>query len=170
MGYRNADPTDTEIAALLDAIPPDGWAGLWQAVDELGDVQSTTSELVHWEGGDRVGATVAGRVEAPVDQKHYAVYSDPLNRLVRQLYELRLVTSLNWPEWDGTERYRAGRGLDTAPLADAVRLITAVVRSDRFCDGAIAVAIEDGTLPAALSRLRAQYDPPPAPGSRPTHR
>jgi len=33
-------------------------------------------------------------------------------------------------------------------------MITAIVRSERFCDGAIESAWRDGTLPAALVRLR----------------
>ena len=154
MGYRNADPTDEEIAALLAAISPEDWSRLWQAVDELNDVQGGSSGLLRWAGGEQAGTTMVHGVETPVHQVPYAVYSDTVNRLVRHLYELRLVTPFNWPEWAGTARYRTGRDLAGAPVADAVRLITAVVRADRFYDGAIAASIEDGTLPAALRRLR----------------
>lgn len=158
MAHRNTEPTDEEIAAVLAAISPDGWDRLWRAVDELDGVQGGSSALVHWAGGEQVGTTMVRGVEKPVHLMPYAVYSDAVNRLVRQLYELQLVTTFNWPEWEGTDRYRSGRDLAEAPVADAVRLITAVVRSDRFCDGAIATAIEDGTLPAALRRLRQWHD------------
>ena len=162
MANRPTHPTDDEIDAILAAIPPDRWAGLWRAVDRLPDVAGSPSGLVRWAGGEQVGTTMVRGVETPVHHGHYAVYSDALNAVVRQLYELGIVTSFNWPEWDGVERYRFGHGLVSAPVADVVRLITAVIRSDRFTDGAIAAAIEDGTLPAALRRLREWYEGGPA--------
>jgi len=36
-------------------------------------------------------------------------------------------------------------------------LITAVVRSERFCDGSVAAAVKDGTLVALFDRLRYWY-------------
>ena len=56
--------------------------------------------------------------------------------------------------WDGLDHYRSGERLADAPVADAVRMITAIVRSERFCDGAIESAWCDGRFPAALARLR----------------
>jgi hypothetical protein len=163
MTTKPTDPTDAEIEALLAAIPAEEWSGLWDAVDRLVEVSGAEGGLVHWAGGGQVGTTMVRGVETPVYQVHYAVHSNALNHVVRRLYELRLVTSLNWPEWDGIERYRQGRGVDRAPVADAVRLITAVIRSDRFSEGAIVAAVEDGTLPAALRRLRDWYRSRPTP-------
>ena len=56
------------------------------------------------------------------------------------------------------KRYRGGGGLDAAPVADAVRIATAIVRADRFVEGALGAALDDGTLHAALSRLRQWYE------------
>ena len=154
MAHSHTDPTDEDIERRLLDVAPDGWRRLWSFVDQLGgDV-----DLMRWAGGDQVGTTVVNGVETPVRQVPYSIYSDAVNGLVRQLYDLNLVVPFNWPEWDGTRRYRAGRGLDEAPVADAVRVITAVIRADRFSDGAVAAAIEDGTLTAALRRLRLWQD------------
>ena len=57
-----------------------------------------------------------------------------------------------WPQWAGIERYRAGTGMDSAPVEDAVRMVTAVIRSERFGDGSIEGALRDGTLQAAVRR------------------
>jgi hypothetical protein len=64
----------------------------------------------------------------------------------------------NWPEWDGVKRYRGPSALDTAPVADAVRMATAIVRADRFSEGTIGATLEDRTLLAALRRLRRWHD------------
>ncbi|MDZ7731783.1 MAG: DUF6508 domain-containing protein [Acidimicrobiia bacterium] len=37
--------------------------------------------------------------------------------------------------------------------ADAVRMLTTVIRKERFVDGQLVGSIEDGTVPAALERM-----------------
>jgi hypothetical protein len=44
------------------------------------------------------------------------------------------------------EIYRGGGGLEAAPVAEAVRMATAIVRADRFTEGALAASLTDGTF------------------------
>ncbi len=44
--------------------------------------------------------------------------------LVRRLYDLGVIVPFNWPDWYSPDRYPAGRGLESASTADAVRQIT----------------------------------------------
>jgi hypothetical protein len=150
----DADPTDEAIEARLLAVADDDWDVLWAVVDRV------TEETDHatWGGGDQVDTIVVDGVEQPVIQMPYVVYSDVVSGLVQHLYRLGLVVPFNWPGWEGTRRHRAGHGMAEAPVADAVRLITAIVRADRFSDGTIAVTIDDGTLPAAHDRIRHWQD------------
>ena len=37
-------------------------------------------------------------------------------------------------------------------------MVTAIVRADRFSEGTILVSLDDGTLHAAISRLRRWHD------------
>lgn len=60
--------------------------------------------------------------------------------------------------WDGSRRYPRGVGLAEAPVADAMRLVTVIVRGERFCDGTIAKAIDDGSLVAAAERIITALD------------
>jgi len=46
----------------------------------------------------------------------------------------------------------------SAPVADAARLATVIVRGERFCAGTLSVAISDGTLNAILARLRRWFE------------
>lgn len=63
----------------------------------------------------------------------------------------------------GVERYRRGHDLASALGADAARLLTAILRADRFSEGTIAPAIDDGTTGAAVCRLRQWCDERQAP-------
>jgi hypothetical protein len=113
---------------------------------------------VRWGGGDQVDTTVVDGVEQQVLQMPYAVYSSAVNRVVQALYDPDAIVSFDWSEWDGVKWYRGGGGLDAAPVADAVRIATAIVRTDRFVEGALGAALDDGSFPAALSRLRQWYE------------
>lgn len=148
------DPTDDEVEATLAAQPTERWQELWDAVDAL----EAQPESATWAGGQQIDTAVVDGTERPVFQMPYVIYSDAVERVLRLLYDLDVVTPFRWPEWDGVTLYRSGRGLSEAPVADAVRLATAVVRADRFCEGTIAATIEDGTLQAILRRLRRWFD------------
>jgi hypothetical protein len=64
------------------------------------------------------------------------------------------VVPFAWPDWPDLPRYRDPAELGSAPAADAVRVITAVVRGERFVDGNVDAALRSGVLQAALARLR----------------
>ena len=51
----------------------------------------------------------------------------------------------DWMNWEGVLRYRENpAALATAPVGDAVRLLTAIQRAERFGDGNIEGALESG--------------------------
>ena len=150
-------PEDDDIADALARVTPDQWSTLWDAVDAV------AAEGTHatWAGGQVVDTIVVDGVEKPVTQVPYPIYSDAVERLRDLIVELGLVVPYDWMAWDGIHRYRGGEGMADAPAADAVRMVTAVIRSERFGDGNIEGALGDGTLQAALARLRTWADAAP---------
>lgn len=93
-----------------------------------------------------------------------SLWTDPIRagegqiaEMLSHLYDLGLVVSFDWPDWYRPDRYPAGDGLASAPVADAVRLLTAYVRGDRFCDAALLGGVTDGSIPAAIRSLWAWY-------------
>jgi hypothetical protein len=147
----NSEPTDADIEAALRAGTPERWRALWEAFDDL----LAEPEPGTWSGGEQVDTTVVDGEEHPVIQMPYVIYADSVQRVVQALYALDAVVPFNWPHWDGIARLREPYALATASVADAVRMATAIIRGDRFTEGALAGAIDDGTFPAALERLRA---------------
>ena len=148
------ETTDEEAAmqAALESVPNDRWAEIAVALAEV----LAEPEHLRWDGGYQVGVRVVDGVEKPVTQMPYAVYTPAAERLRSALGWF--VVPYAWPDWDGTQRYRRGTGMAAAPATHAVRMITAVLRSERFGEGSIGGAISDGTLPAAVRRVLAWHD------------
>ncbi len=63
----------------------------------------------------------------------------------------------DWPAWEETPEARRlwdDRGaIEQATALDLVRLLTVVIRSERFGEGAVADAIESGLVTAVLRRI-----------------
>ncbi|MGV9611336.1 DUF6508 domain-containing protein [Nocardia xishanensis] len=141
------DPSDNPaIESALRAAQPDAWQRLWSAVDEVLTENPESHGTWRFENSD-------GSLSMP-----YVDYSDAINRMTETLYGVDAIVGFPWMKWDFTSVYPGGQGLDTAPVADAARVLTAVVGGERFHDGAILAALRDGTLPAALQRLRTWYE------------
>ncbi len=134
------EPSDADVEAVLRAAPPERWRDLADAV------AAVEAEAGHatWAGGE----TVDGATQVP-----YPVYSAAVERLLAALGGVGAVVVFAWPRWDGLDRYDTAAALHHAPAADAARFVTAVLRGERFGDGTILNAVDDGRLTAAARRL-----------------
>ena len=126
------DPAvDVAIRASLDAATADAWAELR---DALAVVDSLDPDgYCKWSP--------------------WPEYSPEVDRLRSAVGAAGLVVPYAWPKWAGIERHRGGRGMAEVPVEDAVRMVTAVLRSERFSDGSIDGALRDGTFQAAVRRV-----------------
>lgn len=82
----------------------------------------------------------------------WVAYVEPVDRLMSWLYRCRLVVPFDWAAWD------EGRGLGPSdiasrPVEDAVRMLTAIIRNERFCEGAFGSALSAGIVQACLRRV-----------------
>ena len=141
---------EEHIAEALGRVTAAQWSTLWEAVDAV-DAEASHAT---WAGGEVVDTIVVDGVEKPVTQVPYPMYSDAVERLRTLVGQLGLIVVYDWMGWDGIDRYRGGNGMAEAPVGDAVRMVTAIIRSERFGDGNIEGALNDGTFQAALARLR----------------
>ncbi|MGK8522266.1 DUF6508 domain-containing protein [Nocardia asteroides] len=141
------DPSDNPaIESALRAARPEAWQRLWSAVDEVLTEDPESRGVWRFENAD-------GSLSMP-----HVDYSDAVQRMTGTLHSVGAMVSFPYMKWDFKRAYPGGQGLDTAPVADAARVLTAVVGAERFCDGTILAALGDGTLASALRRLRTWYE------------
>lgn len=102
--------------------------------------------------------TGTGTLDDPLTMPSFEM-SDLLTRFETMTYDVGWVQDFDWMEWSrGSEAKMLLRG--QASLADATadqiaNVITSIVRSDRFNEGAIAGYFKDGVLLALAERAEA---------------
>ena len=109
-------------------------------------VFSQHRELGRWEGGE---------LEDGTHQFPYVDYSRKVDEFLALLYKSRFLVVFDWSSWDdGRKLIQERDGLAQADLLTLRMLMTAIVRNDRFCEGALLSAIHDGLIAAILHRLQ----------------
>lgn len=104
------------------------------------------AELWTQVGGDRLPD---GSITVPD-----ASYAPEVLAFVRDLYDLGFVVPFDWPNWEeGSRLFNAPEGIARASLEDCVKLLTAIVRHDRFVWGE-AFGLDRGIFRLILQRLQ----------------
>ncbi len=151
---ENDMPSDAAVEAAMAAVPAETWQRLFAAAEGF----LADSERARWRGGEPARTADVGGRERPVFTMPWVDYSPSVRDVVDLLDAVRAVHPFDWPAWAGRDRYRSPGAIRSGPPADAARMATVIIRSDRFCEGSIAAAIADGTLAAIVERLLRWYD------------
>lgn len=141
---------DNEIADRINALTGQDWADLSNLYDRV---------VAHKSGFSKIGGGQElpdGAIEMP-----YTIEKPIIQEVRKYFLEHHLIVMFDWSHWkEGKAMFRAkdeDRFKDTSSV-DAVKLFIAVMRNDRFCDGAWASLFENGDGARLLKRLLA-YKP-----------
>lgn len=148
------DPENARLRTVLLQATPAARRRLRAALEVVRSHTAKGSPGVAWTPMTGRGSTADPLVLSFPD------YDAGVEELLAALLAVNAQPVFDWMSWDGPRRYPGGVGLAGAPVAEAMRLVTVIVRGERFCDGTIANAIEDGSLVAAAERIMAALDEP----------
>lgn len=122
----------------------------WQPLLELIPELENTTSFGEWAGGQK---DKEGVIQMP-----YNIHAPIVSRFLEIVYGLPVMISFDWGGW--TEgRIIAGNehfDFDTIDLPTKCKLITAIVRNDRFCEGALVAAFESGLILRILQSIQRQ--------------
>ncbi|MBP7654309.1 hypothetical protein KA977_12860 [Candidatus Dependentiae bacterium] len=84
------------------------------------------------------------------------LYSKKVNEFIKDLYAVKFIYSFDYNEWysgEGKHYFDNPELIAKMELQDLRKIVTAFVRSERFCSGTIAEMIDKGLIIKILKRL-----------------
>ena len=85
----------------------------------------------------------------------HPAFDPDLDAFVRACYDEGLIDHFDWPTWMSGpgQQFTTQDGLAHASLHDCRRILTVIIREERFCEGSFISHAEDGFLAALLNRF-----------------
>lgn len=76
-------------------------------------------------------------------------------KFLEVVYAVPIIINFNWSAWDDGRKIASDENfdLDSTDLLTKCKLITAIVRNDRFCEGALISAFESGLILRILKSI-----------------
>lgn len=96
----------------------------------------------------------------PIEDKEGNIQISPMmpEKIVHDftdiMYELDLVIGFNWSAWDEGRKIASENKYENLDTITLLKLLTALIRNDRFCDGVLVARFEDGSILKILKELK----------------
>jgi len=128
----------------LESLKPKDWQPLLDLISEIEKTQVFGEE----KGGVEIKP---GLYTLP-----YWDHVPVISKFIDLAYHLRIVIDFDWPNWDKGRELASpdNTELDSIDLLTACMLFTALIRNDRFCDGALVTSFESGLILRILNRIK----------------
>ena len=122
----------------------------WQPLIELIPKVESTLKLGEWAGEEKD--------EVETIQFPYCKEEPIVSQFLDIVYRLPIIISFDWGAWEEGREIASNDDFDhdTLDLPTKCKLITAIVRNNRFCDGALVSAFESGLILRILKSIEKQ--------------
>lgn len=136
---------ETEITDKINALSDQDWLELQALCERVRAYEGDFSEM---GGGQKLPD---GAIEMP-----YTIEKPIVGEVRQFIVDKHLQVMFDWSHWnEGKAMFRVAEEyrFKDIGLKDTIKLFTAVLRNDRFCDGAWADLFENGDGQRLLKRL-----------------
>ena len=126
----------------------------WQPLIELIPKVESTSKFGEWASAEKD--------EVETIQFPYCIEETIVSQFLDIVYRLPIIISFDWGAWEEGREIASNDDFDhdTLDLPTKCKLITAIVRNNRFCDGVLVSAFESGLILRILKSIEKQILPP----------
>ena len=138
--------SEKEMPAYLATLTPKDWKRLLRFIPRL----QAKKGLGKWNSPKK---------EDGVSVMPYCVLGSTEREFLKLVYRMRLVIPFDWGNWrEGRRLVRQDvSGLDLLTL---LKLMTAIVRNDRYCEGALHSAMSNGVMLGILKAIKVRVEKP----------
>lgn len=141
--------TNENYIEEIESMSFEDWKPLMDLIPVIEKTETFTSP-------GTVSTTVEGILEfaPPIQVPVYYTF-------LEVVYHIPVIIDFGWPQWDEGKEIanNPDTDYDKIDLPTKCILITAIVRNDRFCDGALASRFQDGTILKIMKSIRNQLLP-----------
>ena len=130
----------------INAFTHQDWQPLLALIPKIENV----SKFGEWLGGDKD--------EKGIIQFPYCVKTPIVSQFLEIVYGMSIIIDFNWGAWEEGRKIASEENFvfDTLDIPTKCKLITAIVRNDRFCEGALVSAFESGLILKILKSIERQ--------------
>ncbi|MBN2730092.1 MAG: hypothetical protein JXR53_12780 [Bacteroidales bacterium] len=140
------DLTEQNHIEILKSYSPEKWQPLFDLIPEI----KSTEVFGTWEGG---GTDEDGVIHIP-----YCVEKSIVSKFRDLVYEIPIMIDFSWAKWDEGRKMVSDKDFDynTVDIPTKCKIITAIIRNDRFCDGRLVYAFEEGLILRVLKSIEGE--------------
>ncbi len=138
--------TEENYREKIDSYSKTEWAPLIELIPKI-------------EKTKKFGKMYGGEIdENDVMTMPYWEKSDIVSQFCTIVYNIPIIIEFEWSSWDEGRKIASNENfdLDTIDIPTKCKLITAIVRNDRFCDGALIAAFKSGLILKILKSIERQ--------------
>jgi hypothetical protein len=138
---------DENYTEIIESYNEKDWQPLFEL---LTDIEKTS------KFGEVAGR---GKDKNGVIQMPNYIESSIVTQFVKIVYELPIIISFDWSSWDGGRKIAQDENFDfdTIDISTKCKLLTAIIRNDRFCEGTLVSAFDSGLILKILLSIRANF-------------
>ena len=139
-----------DINKVIDGLSLDDWNRLFYLIPEI----EKTNDFIKSGGLVDDPDDPDGFIITPVTEKK--IVWD----VVGTLNDLNLLIDFNWPAWDEGRMLANNQNFVNKDTVTLLKLISAFIRNNRFCDGALAEKFEDRSMEKILKQIKKNIETP----------
>ena len=112
----------------------------WKPIFDLIPSIENTEVFGKWAGGEKN--------KDRVFSMPYMDLNETVGEFLKLVYNIPIIISYDWGSWDEGRRIAGDAyfDFDTIDIPVKCKIITAIVRNDRYCEGALVSAFESGLI------------------------
>ena len=139
-------PQENNYFEQINRLTNSAWQPLLDLISEI----KSTREFGDMKGGEK---REDGRITMP-----YWVESSTVSKFRGLAYRLDIIISFDWASWDEGRAILSNQNFDfnSIDIPTKCKLITAIVRNDRFSEGALVETFESGLMLQILESINTQ--------------
>lgn len=134
---------DEVLRKEVNGYSQQDWEPLFALIPEI----ENTSDFGEWVG--------MKMIKKGVFHIPYYIPSPIVEKFMKILHTVPVLIDFDWPAWDEGRNMGSDDSFnfDSTDLLTKCKLITAIVRSDRFCEGALVLGFQSGLILRILKSM-----------------